>query len=178
MKLLKECLESGKKQWQVYAYKEPHWKIELSIEQPREVDYFVRWFQLPIEFALIGLYLPDLQGLYTFMPSIQIVINPQVVYKFAMHFFDIPTLALDEVAVSLDESIREEKKDIKDFLKQFYASSSMEEARHCYEAWQLERSLWSEAGNRLLVIMNLYEHEIFNYFKYKSLFVELIGDLI
>lgn len=177
MKLLRGYLQNGKKQWQIYAYNEPHWEIELSIEQPNQTYYFFRWFQLPIEFALIGLYLPDLQGLYTFMPSIQIVIDPQVIYKFAMHFFDMPTLALDEVAVSLDASIKEEKKDIQDFLKQFYASSSVEEARQCYETWQLERSLWNEVGNKLLVIMNVYENEIFNYFKHKSLLGKLIGDI-
>lgn len=180
MKLLKWCLQGDKEQWHMYAYEESHWNLELnlSVEQPSHFCHFLRWVQSPIEFAIVGLYLPYLQGLYTFMPYIHIVIEPEMLYRFAMHFFEIPTQVLDEIAVGLDNQVREEKKEIQDFLKCFYASCSVEEARSCYEAWQLERSLWNEAGNQLLLIMNLYENEIFNYFKYKSSLVEVMGNVI
>ena len=176
MKLIKWCLENHKEQWMMYTYKGIHWQQEGKFKITKRAYFFkaLNCLQEPIDFALIGLYLPYRNGIYAAMPYVQIIIQPEELYQFVRHFQQVPTQATDEVAISMDKQLKEDYQEVDDFLKVFYHARSTEEARAIYERWQMERSLWNELGNKLLLMIHFFEEEILNYFKYQFLLSELV----
>lgn len=176
MKLIKWCLENQKEQWILYTYNGIQWQQVGDLSVARRTYFFQMLNSLrePIDFALVGLYLPYRNGIYAAMPRAQIIIQPEELYHFISHFQQMPIQVLEEVAVSMDKQLQDDQKEVDDFLMTFYHAQSIDEARDIYERWQMERSLWNELGNKLLLMMHVYEEEILNYFKYQLILKELI----
>ena len=177
MKLIKWCSDDQKEQWMIYTHNGIYWQPVSKLSIARRSYFFkvLNSLREPIDFALIGLYLPYRNGIYAAMPHTQIIIQPEELYQFIRHFQQLPIQVLDEVAISLDRQLKEDQQEVNDFLTTFYEAQSTDEAREIYERWQMERSLWNELGNKLLLMMHVYEEEILNYFKYRSILKELIG---
>ena len=176
MKLIKWCLENQKEQWMLYTHNGMHWKQVSKLSVARRTYFYKALNSLreSIDFALIGLYLPYRNGIYAAMPHTQIIIQPEELYQFVSHFQQIPIEVLDEVAISIDRQLKEDQQEVDSFLTTFYHAQSIDEARAIYERWQMERSLWNELGNKLLLMMHVYEEEILNYFKYQLILKEFI----
>lgn len=177
MKLIKWSLNNQKEQWIFYTYDGIQWEqvSQLSIEKRAYFFKVLKSLHEPIDFALIGLYLPYRNAICAAMPRTQIIIQPEAIYSFMKHFYQMPNQALDEVAVSMDRHLKEDQQEVKSFLMAFYQSRSIDEARALYEKWQIERSLWNELGNKLQLMMHIYEEEILNYFKYAYILAKFIG---
>lgn len=176
MKLIKWCLENQKEQWLLYTHDGIHWQQVSKLSVSRRAYFFKMLNSLreSVDFALIGLYLPYRNGIYAVMPHTQIIIQPEELYQFISHFQEIPIQVLDEIAISMDRQLKEDQQEVDDFLSTFYHAQSVDEARAIYERWQVERSLWNELGNKLLLMMHVYEEEILNYFKYQLILKEMM----
>ncbi len=171
MKLIKWCLENQKEKWMLYTHDGIHWQPISKLTVARRTCFYKALMSLheSIDFALIGLYLPYRNGLYAAIPHVQIIIQPEEIYQFVRHFQQMPTQILDEVAISMDRQLKEDQQEVDDFLTSFYHAQSADEAREIYERWQIERSLWNELGNKLMLMMHVYEEEVLNYFKYQPI---------
>lgn len=175
MKLIKWYANNHKEQWLFYTYHGIQWKqvSEISVEKRNYFFEVLKNLREPIDFALIGLYLPYRNAIYAAMPTTQIIIQPKAIYEFTRHFQQMPTQILDEVAASMDQQLKSDQQEIEEFLTVFYGAQSVEEAKFFYERWQIERSLWNAMGNKLQLMMQIYEEEILNYFKYAYILREL-----
>ena len=181
MKLIKWSLNNQKEQWFLYRYDGKEWQqiSQLIIENRIYFFDILKSLYEPIDFAFIGLYLPYRNAICTAMPRTQIIIQPQAVCGFIKHFYQMPIQVLDEVAVSMDRQLKEDQQEVELFLTTFYEAQSLDEAKAIYDKWQIERSLWNELGNKLQLMMSIYEEEILNYFKYAYIlpyFIEAIEE--
>lgn len=176
MKLIKWCLEDQKEKWIIYTHNGIKWQQISKLNVTRRAYFYKVLNSLhdSIDFALIGLYLPYRNSIYAVMPHVHIIIQPEELYQFVRHFQQLPTPELDEVAISMDRRLKEDEEEVEHFLMTFYGAKSIDEAREIYEGWQMERSLWNDLGNKLMLIMHVYEEEILNYFKYQVILQDMV----
>lgn len=176
MQLIKLSLKDKQEQWMIYTYEDDHWELQNHLLVSRRIYLYeiLKHLHSSLDFAAIGLYLPYHQALYTAMPQIQIVILPEELWRFAVHASEISLQSLDEVAAGLDGGVKQAKNEMQYFIKRFYQSHSLKEAQAIYEGWQCERCLYDKASEKLLLMMNLYQDEIFNYFRYQKILDNLI----
>lgn len=71
----------------------------------------------------------------------------------------------DEIAMTIEGQASGERKEVMIFLKDFYLSHSMEIAYTRFETWQCNCSLHNRFANEVVELFQIYEEEIFNFFK-------------
>ncbi|MEE1072011.1 MAG: hypothetical protein U0L26_06395 [Cellulosilyticum sp.] len=169
MKLIKEERSQVGWQWKLYDYSLGKCECKITF-QHLDASYIQTLLKdYEIELAILDFEMNNIDFLYETIPRIQIVINPYSIYQVVEHSFDVVSSWQEEVAITIEKSIRREKEEVDHFLKWFYQASSTEEAYKRYEKWQQEHLMNDILGNKLIDLLQLYEEEVFNYFKYSSI---------
>lgn len=157
--------------WQTYRYDDGNWKEEKRyLLSGQEAIYQLLSAQKEnFDMALIGLNMPYRNTFYSLMPQIYVIIAPEIVYDYMAHFCQLASGYHDEVAISVDPTLKEQWREIEAFLACFYQAPTEKAAYAVYEAWCLQRSLTNIIADKLQAIFVLFEQEIFNYFSVKHM---------
>ena len=172
MKLLTEDTLNNSLCYRVYEVNEhkKYMRFTFSIRclllkylEAKKIQLDIAWIRLD----------PTWMGyLYHQNPNIVIIINPIGFYELVVQFN--PNVSgqhrEDEIAATLEEKSQEDKKEVTTFLTEFYQAYSVNEAYTRFVEWQCKRSLKNVLGNKIVDLFQLYEEEVFNYFRYSSLF--------
>lgn len=157
--------------WQLSQYKQGKWHKISMLERIKEPPWLMDWEvdEKEDKVAIMELHMQKIERMYERIPHIHVLIAPKSIFDMAMRSYQLQDITWQsEIASTLDERERREQLGVVQFLMCFYASSSLKNAYRCYEIWQYTRCLKDEVGNKLVDLFEIYEEEVFNYFKYKA----------
>ena len=150
--------------WMLYNDEQTYWTRKMTVYDLTytRLDDVMRFNE--IKWGIVEAMSPNIELLYWRIPDIHIMINPYSLMQYIKGLQEVPTTLEQEVAITLENQIKEETEDIQSFLTCFYKASGLEEAYGIYEEWQGCRLLHHPIGNKLIDFFQAYEEEIFNYF--------------
>lgn len=165
MRLIKEEYEEQQSIWEIYVYQQKHWIKEITIYNWSRNDICQLIGAMKIEYMMIDITSRNIEWLYNRGFPIQMIINPCSWQQMAKVLQEGKEQWQEEVAITLENQIREEKEGISLFFRRFYRAASCEMAYEIYEQWQSNRLLCYDLGNKIIDLFQTYEDEVFNYFK-------------
>lgn len=160
--------------WHTYSWQQQHWLSEnrYTLSGQAHLYQFLIHQKQSFTWALIGINIAYRNTFYALMPKVHVIILPQYLVDYMLNFSKLPNGYDEEIAISVDEALREDQEEVNRFLESFYKTKTVEEARKIYDEWQLRRSLHNVIADKLQIVMQLFDEEIFNYFLYSSILTE------
>ena len=157
--------------WQTYRWQKQQWQFEkrYTLSGQEHVYQFLSHQKEAFTWAFIGLNIVYRNTFYALMPKVHVIISPQSLFHYMHHFDRLPNGYHEEVAICLDDTLQDEREEVYCFLEAFYKAKTAPQARAIYEKWQLSRSLSNVIADKLQIVIQLFEEEIFNYFIYGML---------
>lgn len=162
MKMLKEIPLISESRWQVFESQNGKWAFLEEI-QNRQLIKVVQKEKFEWIWISAKTYLRDEQSFY--LNPDCVVISPKSLVEYILEPLGRLSSNQDEIAMTIEKRTLEERKEVMIFLKAFYLSPSKESAYTKFEAWQYQSSLRNRFVNELIELFELYEKEIFNFFK-------------
>ncbi len=172
MQLLKQeiTLKGQSSHFTLYEEKHEKWvlKKDYKIEGPKTFYTFLKQTPFEIDYAILQINQPYRNLLYSFYPQLKMSLAKEAVIDEFEKRIGVTRYFYEEVAASLQRSVRTEKRDWKGFIYEFYSLSNGEEALALYEIWQLSLPLKDKYATSFIRFMEYYLQEIVNYFEIKG----------
>ncbi len=166
MRLIKEEWIGKQSVWNIYGYRQKSWHKEMCIYEMDNIDLENIIGSMGIQYAILGIDASVIERFYYVESSVHIIIDLWNCKSIERRLEEKRHRWQEEVAITLESVMKEEKEEVYTFLTCFYKSGSLKEAYSVYNKWQSERLLCYSLGNRLIDFFQTYEEEIFNYFRY------------
>ena len=158
--------------WHIYEYQLNRWQLKTNFRTTQETLFiqYIQRHEEQIKWLLIGLETELIEQIYEVAPQMKIILWPDSLFSLVTFNHQLwGAKGEEEVASTLEMKVQQEQDEVDYFLMRFYHTSSRYQAYKVYEKWQYERNLSSGIGNKIADIFQIYEEEIFNYFRYRSI---------
>ncbi|MBP3888178.1 MAG: hypothetical protein J6F30_11155 [Cellulosilyticum sp.] len=166
MRIIKEIIKENQRLWKIYHLQQDCWIKEITIHYitKENLENIIR--NSNIQYAILEVGSPYIDWLYSINHDIHIIIDPRSWYQIERLSWSNEQKWQEEVAISLEKQRKEEIKEIHIFLKEFYRVETLKVAYELYDRWQSVRLICHPIGNQIIDYFQIYEEEVFNYFRY------------
>ena len=163
MVLVKENRLIAESMWQIYREKKGKWLLVGEMSNAQIKQYLLK---KKIDWIWISARTYFNQEVQFYLKPQCVIISPKSLYDYVLQRSILnETSYQDEIAMTMEEVNKEERKEVMEFLKGFYWAHSVEEAYQIFENWQCNHSLQNTLANEVVDLFYIYEKEIFNFFK-------------
>lgn len=175
MRIIEWRRTDKREEWIVYSGNRDAWQEKGSYQLINQ-QMLYSWLVVqdsPFQLAFIDLNVSFRNTLYALMPEAKVIIKPIALISYLKHFTRLAPVYCEEVAVCIDDELTQEIEEASHFVTGLYKCTTKEEAKRLYDEWQLSRSRINPIADKLQNVIEIFEEEIFNYFVYKSILMNI-----